>query len=385
MNKTYFSYLLKKHYKTILLLTVISLFFLPLSALSTRVETWDFAQNMWCEIPIPNVEIPYYRAGDYSFGLHTVMTMLVAVVIPFFLHASFFNRNQLDADLALPIKKVQIATTNFVFGILSLIAISLFSFIIGFSIYAIKGLPLHFGMLLLYFLVIIVVALFMYILVYFSLSFVHTTGDAFILFGLIMLLPIFLGGFISMNFSTGSGTFACKLEDFFYLFNPISLANRSQNYFSNSLIIQPAGFAAQVEAIGALGCDGYKNYALYHNMVWPLTNTIMLIIYALLGTGLSFLTIWRIVTDKAEFASGKETSPYLTYYGIIIIAFLAFISLIDFNESLSFFLAAFIFTSYFVAMFVNERKITLNKRILIPLAIITSLALIIKLIIHLAS
>ena len=46
-------------------------------------------------------------------------------------------------------------------------------------------------MLILYFLVIIVVALFMYILVYFALSFVHTTIDGAMLLGLILLLPIF--------------------------------------------------------------------------------------------------------------------------------------------------------------------------------------------------
>ncbi len=384
MNKIYFLYLLKKHYKMILLLAIISLFFLPLTALTTIVELADMSRFLCYEI-VPNIEVPFYITALYSFGLHTVVTLLLAFLIPFFMHNSFYNRNQLDADLALPIKKWQIATTNFVFGVLILIAISLFSFIVGFSIYALKGLPFHFGILLLYFLVTIIIALFMYILVYFGLSFVHTTLDAFMLFGLIMLLPIFFGGTISMNFGASSNGFAYKLEQFVYLFNPIPLAVSVQSYFRNAIVIQPAGLELKIAQLAALGCDGGKYYVLYFDPVWPLNATPMLIIYPIIGGGLSYLTIRRIVTDKAEFAGTKETAPHLIYYGIIIIAFLAFVTLIDFNESLSIFFSAFIITSYFVAMFINARKITINKRILIPFAVITIVAIIFKVIIHLTS
>lgn len=382
MNKTYFLYLLKKHYKTILLLAIISLFFLPLTAITTKVELEDM-RRMVCYEDNPGIPVLFYTGASYSFGLHAVVTMILAVLIPVFMHSSFYNRNQLDADLALPIKKWKIATTNFVFGVLTLIAISLFSFTIGFSIYAIKGLPFHFGMLMLYFLVILIIALFMYVLIYLALSFVHTMLDGFMLFGLIMLLPVFIGGMISMNFGSGSNTFAYRLEDFVYLFNPIPLAVSVESYFSNAIIVQPDGLELKIFQLAALGCEGGKYYSSYYNPVWPAYSTAMLIIYIILGGGLTYLTIWRITVDKAEYAGTKETAPHLTYYGIIIIAFLAFLALVNFDDSLSIIFIAFIATSYFVAMFVNTRKITLNKKILIPFAAITVVALLFKVIVHL--
>lgn len=358
---------------------IISLFFLPLAALTTRVHLLK-TEIYSCSMTLPPIEVLAYFANDYSFGLHTVATMIFATIIPFFLHNSFYNRNQLDADLALPIKKWKMATTNFIFGVLALIAISLFSFTLGFTIYAIKGLPLRFGMLILYFLVIIVVALFMYILVYFALSFVHTTIDGAMLLGLILLLPIFMSGVVSMNFTFGSNTFAYRLEEFLLLFNPIGLANEVQQYFTISLINQPAEVMDKIAHLAALGCAEAKYYTYLTGKAWELNNTIMLIIYALLGGGLSYLTIRRIVTDKAEYAGTKETAPHLTYYGIIIVAFLAILAFIELEQVESIVFAAFIFTAYFVAMFVNARKITLTKRILIPFGIIVGVALIIKLI-----
>lgn len=128
-SKTYFLYLIKKHYKVVIALFALAFLIFPLPAILSDLHV--------------SVDGSIYRQTDVLLYMGTVVACFSSYLLPIAVRSAFLNRKKCDLYLSLPMKKEKIYLLNSLFVYLAYFVCFSVLFLIVFVVNAIKGLPVN--------------------------------------------------------------------------------------------------------------------------------------------------------------------------------------------------------------------------------------------------
>ncbi len=352
MNSTLFKYLLRKTYPVILVCLAILIVFYPLPVLFTPVN-----QN---ELPLAHgvtTYIYYTKYADTNLFLATIALLIFAYVLPIFIRISVLNKSKCDQYFSLPIKKGKLYLTTSLFTYLSLICTWTMMMLIGIIFSLIKQFPINYLYYLLYILSMYLVSAFAFATSSLFASLGNSKLDVWLLVIMSIIIPLLSGLSIhAVKKQFVEGVYDC--------ISPIMAGNNLTTYFEKMSIIYPQEV---VDYYAKININLVDEFGIGHIMSY-VGSTV-------LGTGLFVLSYFQNLKFKAEDAGELTLYPYSFKLLIpILFALVIFDSNIpqyfNENEILNLvFIVSYSTICYFVLFFIIQRKIKVDKWILIYYAI----------------
>lgn len=330
-SKTYFLYLIKKHYKVVIVLFSLAFLIFPLPAFLTE--------------PSKGVDgTVLFSQTDVFLFMGTIVACFASYLLPIAVRSAFLNRKKCDLYLSLPIKKEKIYLLNSLFAYLAYFVCFTVLFLIVFVINAVKGLPVNVYYLY-YYLGITVISLSIFGLSSLVSSLANNLLDA-----IIMNATLILSGYFNyLIYYDGLGVFDCCVM-------PITFADVFTTVCQRGII------GTFSENTFNLGLKSFIILFPFHLLIAP---------------ALFVLSYFETKIFKSENAGERTVKPYSypVVNGLIFSLVFSYV-LNDFNPSM----ALIVLGVYFISEFIYKRSVKVDRGIFIRLAIYLAIGALIRLI-----
>lgn len=327
-SKTYFLYLIKKHYKVVIVLFSLAFLIFPLPAILTELRVGAEGNVLFSQT-------------DVFLYMGTIVACFASYLLPIAVRSCFLNRKKCDLYLSLPIKKEKIYLLNSLFAYLAYLICFTLLFLIVFVVNAVKGLPVNVYYLY-YYVGITVISLSIFAFSSLVSSLANNLLDA-----VIMNATLIVAGYLNyLIYFDGLGVFDC--------------------------CVMPIAFADAFTTVCQYGIVG--TLTQYTLSLSRETLIIAFPFHLLIAPALFVLSYFETKIFKSENAGERTVKPYS--YPIVN----GLIFSLVFSYVLSDFAPLMIIVGvYFISEFVYKRSVKVDRGTIIRLAIYLIIGVLIRL------